>query len=76
MSEKELLTYMVQAIVDKPEEVRVNEVRNSDTLTLELQVASDELGKVIGKSGRIARSLRTILSASNSETKVELEILE
>lgn len=74
--EKELLTYMVCAIVDKPEEVKINEVLNGNTLTLELQVASDELGKVIGKSGRIARSLRSILSAANIDKKVELEILE
>ncbi len=74
--EKELLSYMVTAIVDKPNEVSITEKEENGVLTLSLQVAEDEIGKVIGKNGKIARSLRSILSAANTDNKVELEILE
>ncbi len=61
---KELLEYLARALVDHPEEVRVEETETDTTVILELTVAKDDIGKVIGKQGRIARALRTIVKAS------------
>lgn len=61
---KELLEYLAKALVDNPEEVRVEETETDTTVVLELTVAKDDIGKVIGKQGRIARALRTIVKAS------------
>jgi predicted RNA-binding protein YlqC (UPF0109 family) len=61
---KELLEYLAKALVDHPEDVTVNATENESTVVLELNVARDDLGKVIGKQGRIARALRTIVKAS------------
>jgi uncharacterized protein len=61
---KELLEYLARALVDKPEEVRVQATETETTVVLELMVAKDDVGKVIGKQGRIARALRTIVKAS------------
>jgi hypothetical protein len=75
---KELITYIAQALVDKPEEVSVAEVEGNQTSVLELKVAKEDLGKVIGKQGRTARAMRTILSAASAKVKKRtvLEILE
>ncbi|MEJ2039730.1 MAG: KH domain-containing protein [Desulfosarcinaceae bacterium] len=75
---KELVMYIAQALVDHPEEVTVNEVEGSQTSVLELKVAKDDLGKIIGKQGRTARAIRTILSAASAKIKkrVVLEIIE
>lgn len=75
---KELITYIAKALVDKPEEVSVNEVEGEKTTILELKVAPEDLGKVIGKQGRTARAMRTILSATATKLRKRavLEILE
>jgi uncharacterized protein len=61
---KDLLEYLAKALVDDPAEVHVVATETDTTIVLELSVASDDVGKVIGKQGRIARALRTIVKAS------------
>ncbi|MFZ5570379.1 MAG: KH domain-containing protein [Thermodesulfobacteriota bacterium] len=75
---KELIRYIAQALVDHPEEVAVSEVTGNQTSVLELKVAKDDLGKVIGKQGRTAKALRTLLSAAAAKEKKRtvLEIIE
>ncbi|MCP3954613.1 MAG: KH domain-containing protein [Desulfobacterales bacterium] len=75
---KELIAYIAQALVDNPEQVVVSEVEGNQTSVLELQVAKEDLGKVIGKQGRTARAMRTILSAASAKIKKRsvLEIIE
>ena len=75
---KDLITHIAQALVDHPEQVSVSEVEGNQTSVLELQVAKDDLGKVIGKQGRTARAMRTILSAASAKIKKRtvLEIIE
>ncbi|HEX30746.1 KH domain-containing protein [Candidatus Poribacteria bacterium] len=75
---KELVEYIAKALVDHPEQVNVNEVDGEKTTILELSVAEDDLGKVIGKGGRTARAMRTILSAAATKAnkRAVLEILE
>jgi uncharacterized protein len=75
---KELLELIVRSLVDHPQEVVVSEVDERSGMVLELRVAQDDLGKVIGKQGRTAKALRTILSAASAKTRrrVILEILE
>ncbi|RPH52935.1 MAG: KH domain-containing protein [Desulfobacteraceae bacterium] len=75
---KELIYYIAQALVDNPEQVTVSEVEGNQTSVLELKVAKEDLGKVIGKQGRTARAMRTILSAASAKVKKRtvLEIIE
>lgn len=75
---KELIQYIVRAIVDCPEEVSVSVIEGGQTTVLELKVAKSDLGKVIGKQGRNAQAIRTILSAVSAKIKkrVVLEIIE
>ncbi|MGA7563633.1 MAG: KH domain-containing protein [Desulfobaccales bacterium] len=75
---KELIKFIAQALVDNPEEVQVNEVEGEQTSVIELKVAKEDLGKVIGKQGRTARAMRTILSAASTKIRKRavLEILE
>ncbi len=75
---KELVTVMAKALVDKPDDVAVTTVDGEQTTVIELKVAKEDLGKVIGKEGRTARSLRTILSAASTKLRKRsvLEILE
>jgi predicted RNA-binding protein YlqC (UPF0109 family) len=75
---KELIYYIAKALVDNPEQVEVSEVEGNRTSVLELKVAKEDLGKVIGKQGRTARAMRTILSAASAKLKKRsvLEILE
>ncbi len=75
---KELIEYIAKALVDYPEEVQVNEVAGEQTSVIELKVAKDDLGKVIGRQGRTARAMRTILSAASTKLnkRAVLEILE
>jgi len=61
---KELLEFLARSLVDHPEEVRVEEVVSDNGVLLRLNVAKDDVGKVIGKQGRIARALRTVVKAS------------
>ncbi len=73
-----LVEYLARGLVDNPEEVSVEEVDEPDALVFELKVAEQDLGKVIGKQGRTAKALRTVLSAASSKMRrrVVLEILE
>lgn len=75
---KELIEYIAVALVDNPEDVRVNEVEGGQTTVLELSVAKNDLGKIIGKQGRTAQAIRTILNAISAKIKkrVVLEIIE
>jgi uncharacterized protein len=75
---RELVDYLARGLVDRPEEVEVEEISEPDALVFELKVAEEDLGKVIGKQGRTAKALRTILSAASAKTRrrVILEILE
>lgn len=75
---KELISYIARALVDNPEEVSVSEIEGNQTAVLELKVAKEDLGKVIGKQGRTARAMRTILSAASAKVKKRsvLEIIE
>ena len=66
---KELIDYIAKALVDNPEQVEVSEVEGNRTSVLELKVAKEDLGKVIGKQGRTARAMRTILSAASAKLK-------
>ena len=61
---KDLLEYLAKSLVDSPDEVQVQMTETETTVVLELSVAKDDVGKVIGKQGRIARALRTIVKAS------------
>jgi predicted RNA-binding protein YlqC (UPF0109 family) len=75
---KELVTEIAKALVDIPEEVTVREVQGEQVTVLELRVAPSDLGKVIGKQGRTARSIRTLLGAAGMKLnrRFTLEILE
>ena len=75
---KELITYIAKALVDNPDEVTVREVEGDQTAVLELKVSKEDLGKVIGKQGRTARAMRTILNAASAKVKKRtvLEIVE
>ena len=78
MEMKDLIAYIAKALVDKPEEVVVTEIEGEQTSVIELKVAKEDLGKVIGKQGRTARAMRTILSAASTKINKRsvLEILE
>jgi predicted RNA-binding protein YlqC (UPF0109 family) len=78
ISVKELIQYIAQAMVDNPGEVSVSEIEGNQTMVLELKVAKTDLGKVIGKQGRNAQAIRTILGAVCAKIKkrVVLEIVE
>ena len=65
---RELLTYLAQRLVDDPDAVRVDEVERDGVRVLQLRVAKDDVGKVIGRQGRIARALRTIVRAGGART--------
>jgi predicted RNA-binding protein YlqC (UPF0109 family) len=75
---RDLIEFIARALVDNPDEVSVSEVEGNQTSVLELKVAKEDLGKVIGKQGRTARAMRTILSAASAKVKKRtvLEIIE
>lgn len=75
---RELVEYLARGLVEHPERVTVDEIEESDALVLELRVAQEDLGKVIGRQGRTAKALRTLLSAASSKShrRVLLEIVE
>lgn len=79
MSElKDLIEYVGKSLVDMPDSVEVNEIEGEQTTVIELKVDKSDLGKVIGKQGRTARALRTILNAASTKLKKRsvLEIIE
>jgi predicted RNA-binding protein YlqC (UPF0109 family) len=75
---KDLIAYIAKALVDNPEEVLVTEIEGEQTSVIELKVAKEDLGKIIGKQGRTARAMRTILSAASTKLRKRsvLEIIE
>jgi predicted RNA-binding protein YlqC (UPF0109 family) len=77
MAAKELVEYVAKSLVDDPAAVRVSEVREPGMLVIELQVAEDDMGKVIGRNGSVAKALRTLLkvTAARAGESVTLEIL-
>jgi hypothetical protein len=78
VSLKELIEFIARALVDNPDEVSVSEISGEQTIVLELRVAKEDLGKVIGKQGRTVKAMRAILSAASSKLRkrADLEILE
>lgn len=74
---KELVEYLVKSLVDQPDEVFLAEHEEDDTVVLELKIAPDDLGKVIGKSGNTINAIRTVLqaAASSQRKRVRLEVL-
>jgi hypothetical protein len=75
---KDLIAYIARALVDDPEQVSVTEIEGDQTTVIELKVAKMDMGKIIGKRGRTAQAIRTILSAASGKAKkrIVLEILE
>jgi uncharacterized protein len=75
---KELLEVIAKNLVDQPDKVQVNETENDRTLVLELKVAPEDMGKVIGKQGRIAKAIRTLVKASgvHEDKKIIVEIVQ
>jgi predicted RNA-binding protein YlqC (UPF0109 family) len=76
--EKDLIEYIAKSLVDDPSQVQVNIVEGEKSTILELRVAENDIGKVIGKHGRIAKAIRTVLQASSARTgkHTVLEILD
>ncbi len=75
---KELVEVIAKALVDNPNEVVVTETEKDDSLVVELRVAADDMGKVIGKQGRIAKAIRSVVkaAASKEDKKVVVEIVQ
>jgi predicted RNA-binding protein YlqC (UPF0109 family) len=75
---KDLIKYIAQALVDHPEAVEVSEVEGEHTSVMQLKVAKDDVGKIIGKQGRTAQAIRTILSAASGKAKKRtfLDVIE
>ena len=75
---KEIIEYIAKHLVDSPDDVDVTEIKGEQTSVIELRVAKDDLGKVIGKQGRTARAMRTILGAASTKLRKRsvLEIIE
>jgi len=75
---KDLIKYIAKALVDNPEEVVVTEIEGRQTSVIELKVAKEDIGKIIGKQGRTAMAIRTILNAASMKLRkrCDLEILE
>jgi len=75
---KDLLEYMVKSLVDNPENVKIDEIAGEKTIIYELRVGEGDLGKVIGKEGRMAKAIRTILTAASMKhgKRAQLEIIE
>ena len=73
----ELVAYIAKSLVDNPDAVSVNEVEGSQSLVIELKVAPEDMGKIIGKQGRIAKALRTVVkaAATKANKKVVVEIV-
>ncbi len=71
---KDLLLYIAQNLVEHPEQVSVTEVENGDELTLQLRVAPEDMGKVIGRQGRIAKEIRTVVRSYAQRTGVKVSV--
>lgn len=75
MKEKELIEYIAKQLVEKPDKVRVRETRGANVTMLELHVDKDDMGRVIGKDGRVANAMRTLLRVAAGDRRVVLEIV-
>lgn len=75
MREKELVEYIAKALVDKPERVTVKETQGASVTVLELHVDREDMGRVIGKDGRVANAIRTVLRVAAGDRRVVLEIV-
>ena len=75
---KDLVEIIAKSLVDNPNEVHVNEIQGEQGLILELRVAPEDMGKVIGKQGRVAKAIRTVVKAAalNEDQKVVVEIID
>ena len=75
---KELIKHIIQALVDYPEQIVISEVEGKQVTVLEIKAAKEDLGKIIGKQGRNAKAIRTILNAASAKTKKRtiMEIIE
>lgn len=75
---KDLVEVIAKSLVDNPSEVQVNEIQGEQDLILELRVAPEDMGKVIGKQGRIAKAIRTVVKAAalNKDQKIVVEIID
>lgn len=75
---KELVKFIAESLVDYPELVEVNEIEKSNTIIIELRVAPDDMGKIIGKQGKIAKAMRTVVKAvaTKENKRVVLEIIQ
>ena len=75
---KEMLTYIVGNLVEKPEEIQVNVLENGSSITLPLRVAAEDMGRVIGRQGRIAKEIRTLIRAMGlrDDKRVMVDILD
>ena len=75
---KEMLTYIVGNLVEKPEEIQVNVLENGSSITLQLRVAAEDMGRVIGRQGRIAKEIRTLIRAIGlrDDKRVMVDILD
>ncbi len=75
---KELVSTIVKSMVDNPDDITIDEIEGDNTTVIELRVATEDMGKVIGKQGRTARAMRTLLNAATNKTnkRTVLEILE
>lgn len=78
MNYKDLVEYLVKSLVDHPDEVQLREIEGEKSTILELRVTKEDIGKVIGKHGRIARAIRTLINASATKSgkRIVLEILD
>ena len=74
----ELVEYIAKALVDNPNEVSVNEIEGTQSIIIELKVAPDDMGKIIGKQGRIAKAIRTVVKAAaiKENKRVVVEIIQ
>ena len=75
---KEMLTYIVGNLVEKPEEIQVNVLENGSSITLQLRVAAEDMGRVLGRQGRIAKEIRTLIRAMGlrDDKRVMVDILD
>ena len=71
---KELVEVIAKALVDNPDEVVVTEKGSGKNITVELHVAADDMGKVIGKQGRIAKAIRSVVKAASSKENIEVDV--
>ena len=78
MTLKELIKYILQALVDHPEQIKISEIEGKQSAVLEVKVAKEDIGKIIGKKGRTVQAIRTILSAASGKKKKRtiMEIVE